>query len=107
MGAGETVIWNGSLRSHTGTAAGGDDMDAGSAYAPSATFTDGGSGGADGTLYKTAMTLDWDNGTNNLVAGDLCAIALNRNFSGDTYGSDAIIMHVVFRYPTTSLKTER
>lgn len=97
----ETVIWQFSLRSKVD----GEAIDGGTAQTGSTTYTQSGAG-TDKEMHVSDITLDYDNSNNPIAAGDVCCIRVNRDFTTDTYGSDAILLACWIQYNSTALIVE-
>ena len=94
-----TVIWDINFRSRaTAETVGGGTVATGTA-----TYTQSGAG-TDGEQFETAITIDHDNVNQPLTAGDILHVTFDRDVTGDTYASGAIVLGWVLRYSSNTLQ---
>lgn len=103
IGDGETVIWD--VDFHVAKVDGSSTVVAGTDANATATYTQTGAG-TDYQVQVTSITLDYDNANQPLAAGDILGLELRREFSTDTYGSDAYFYHAWIEYQSTNVAGE-
>lgn len=96
----ETVKWDMDWRS----AAVGEDINAVAVSTATATYTQTGAG-TDGEYFETCLTIDYDDATNPLAVNDALLIQIDRDFSADTYASDAVALRFDVKYTSIGIPT--
>ncbi len=98
MTNGQTVIWD--ARYHSVTV--GEAIDAGTLVTASATYTQSGAG-TDKEDIATDITIDYDHADQPLTSGDTLTILFDRDMTGDSYGSDAVVIMWELEYTATGM----
>lgn len=93
----ETVKWDISYRS----VAVGEDIDGTSTTDITSTYTQSGAGTL-GELISTSTTVDFDDATNPLTAGDLIFVEFTRDVTGDTFGEIPVVVNWNLAYESNT-----